>query len=1579
MSDADNLYFNFELDTEDTLDANFELAESANYDALFEIYASGTTWGNILGYIDNQPDLINILNEKADISYVDSVTGALSDSISGIESIIGGYGDIVSYNASYFATSIQGGLADTALQPNDNISELSNDVGYITSASLPTVNDATITIQKNGTTVDSFTLNQSSNDTINITVPTQTSELTNNSGFITNTVNNLINYYLKSETYTKLEVQQLIASIPQFRVRVVQSLPETGERMVLYLVPKDGEAPDVYNEYIWVEEEEEFELLGSTSVDLSDYVTTSDLTTALADYVTNTALSTTLASYVTSSSLTTTLADYALSSSLATVATSGSYNDLSNKPTIPTVNDGTLTIQTNGTTVATFTANQSGNTTASIVVPTDTSDLTNGANFVNSTQLQNALDSKQDLLTSDNAGTDISIASGAETLTVTGNGSVTLEDAVDLNSVTLSGDTQSIALPVGYTPVENVENSVTGAKLNTEIVADTTSFEMEVRVKPSTGSWYIFQSRGSSEGITGIGGSTSGSTITGNYLNTSVASSITRNTSHIYYVKLTCNNGNMTLYVKDETTGDEDTQTSTYSTSTPTENLYLWGNSQNNLVAHNYIYMARMKKNGVTVLDYIPCIYNDTVGFYDTVSRSFKTKTSASGTLAAGDVLQTPSPTPDKPNYLLCNNGQISCSRNMFRTTGTSTTTGGTKYEVQPDGSVVCSGTATAYASWQFGRAYVTPNMGTVTLIVDGVYGATGNITVDRCQLCNSSGTVLATGSWSTWTKSLSFDLSQYPTVSYINVTLKRSSSGAVNATVKAQVMKGTSTTTTWKPFGQVSINTNLVETVTDESGNTATAENLFGVGDNADTQELLSGVVTRKYAVMAFTGNESWVGSSSLKYYLLALANVTPAFTRADCVCTHFISSQPMFSSNAGYIWCGTDYINLNYDNVGGISSSTNMANFKNWLREQYANGTPVIIVYPLATETTETVTEQTLTAIEGNNTLTITQASIDNLPISADYETLGVTTISFTGTIPTKTSQLTNDSGYITGITSSDVTTALGYAPYDSTNPNGYTSNVGTVTSVNNVLPVSGNVTLSIPTATSDLTNDSGYITGITSTDVTTALGYTPYNSSNPNGYITSSALSNYVTTTALSTTLADYVLSSSLATVATTGAYSDLTGIPTIPSALSDITVSAGSNITINGDTISATDTTYSAFTGCDSITAGASGLVPAPSAGDENKYLKADGTWNTITVDQTYNSSSSNPQSGVAIAGAGFLTSHQSLANYVDLTSDQSITGLKSFGGIHTNSIGTNTSPSLSFMAYDSANSMYRVGNNSLSLNLIGRFTRPYYGTSSSNFTALALMTDIPTATSDLTNDSGYITGITSSNVTTALGYTPVNKSGDTMTGGLTVQNDYIVVQSTDSWSSTPSTQLEEGVNFYNSNGDRLGYVNCVYTTDGSRLARLNTRNADGSANTYIQVGYNPSGNAYCTFPDTTCVDGQWTSVSRQIASDVSVNGSTNLTYTLSDVPNDGNKYEVLLAGQVYTSSSSSNQARINVSSDIVSGVCICAAITRTSQSNIAMGSAVIPVGNRQITVSRDTNWNGTINIWVKGYRRIGSNS
>lgn len=74
----------------------------------------------------------------------------------------------------------------------------------------------------------------------------------------------------------------------------------------------------------------------------------------------------------------------------------------------------------------------------------------------------------------------------------------------------------------------------------------------------------------------------------------------------------------------------------------------------------------------------------------------------------------------------------------------------------------------------------------------------------------------------------------------------------------------------------------------------------------------------------------------------------------------------------------------------------------------------------------------------------------------------------------------------------------------------------------------------------------------------------------------------------------------------------------------------TYTAGTNIQISAqNVISATDTTYSAFTGATSQQAGAAGLVPAPTTSDPDKFLKGDGTWATpsgggSTVTKVYTS-------------------------------------------------------------------------------------------------------------------------------------------------------------------------------------------------------------------------------------------------------------------------------------------------------------------------------------------------------------------
>lgn len=90
----------------------------------------------------------------------------------------------------------------------------------------------------------------------------------------------------------------------------------------------------------------------------------------------------------------------------------------------------------------------------------------------------------------------------------------------------------------------------------------------------------------------------------------------------------------------------------------------------------------------------------------------------------------------------------------------------------------------------------------------------------------------------------------------------------------------------------------------------------------------------------------------------------------------------------------------------------------------------------------------------------------------------------------VPTKTSHLTNDSGFLTSFTETDpifvASAAYGITAQDITNWNNKTSNIGTLTKFtttagkHTVVDISsGAVALNIPTKTSHLTNDSGFIT--------------------------------------------------------------------------------------------------------------------------------------------------------------------------------------------------------------------------------------------------------------------------------------------------------------------------------------------------------------------------------------------------------------------------------------------------------------------------------------------------------------------
>lgn len=65
-----------------------------------------------------------------------------------------------------------------------------------------------------------------------------------------------------------------------FEARIVEQLPETGENGIIYLVPhQGGVAPNIYDEYLWIASSSSFETIGSTQIDLSDYVKNTDYAT----------------------------------------------------------------------------------------------------------------------------------------------------------------------------------------------------------------------------------------------------------------------------------------------------------------------------------------------------------------------------------------------------------------------------------------------------------------------------------------------------------------------------------------------------------------------------------------------------------------------------------------------------------------------------------------------------------------------------------------------------------------------------------------------------------------------------------------------------------------------------------------------------------------------------------------------------------------------------------------------------------------------------------------------------------------------------------------------------------------------------------------------------------------------------------------------------------------------------------------------------------------------------------------------------------------------------------------------------
>jgi len=148
----------------------------------------------------------------------------------------------------------------------------------------------------------------------------------------------------------------------------------------------------------------------------------------------------------------------------------------------------------------------------------------------------------------------------------------------------------------------------------------------------------------------------------------------------------------------------------------------------------------------------------------------------------------------------------------------------------------------------------------------------------------------------------------------------------------------------------------------------------------------------------------------------------------------------------------------------------------------------------------TATNITDGTITSAKLTNTgVTATTYGNTSTQVSVTVDAQG-RVISASNVTPVLTGSNITD-GTITSakLAAGTANTNIGYIPYNSANPAGYITGI-----------TSGNVTTALGYTPYNSTNPNGYITGINSSQVTTALGYTPYNSTNPSGFGTGTVTS-------------------------------------------------------------------------------------------------------------------------------------------------------------------------------------------------------------------------------------------------------------------------------------------------------------------------------------------------------------------------------------------------------------------------------------------------------------------------------------
>lgn len=566
---------------------------------------------------------------------------------------------------------------------------------------------------------------------------------------------------------------------------------------------------------------------------------------------------------------------------------------------------------------------------------------------------------------------------GGETVVIgPGPSPLLLPDAIadSLTYVKAFGGTKQ-GLPGGYTPLEYIE--MTGTQyLDTGVSNYSNTNVLKIKINPSqitTTCFVTFQNPSAS--VNNLGLFLSISRWNFQYGD---AARLTALASANTDVSLEVTNGSMKV--------NSVSQTGTPGTEfTISENILI-GAAKNNTTVDSRMFQGKVyyfrweDSNGNVLFNGVPAKdSNDVVGMYDTVSGRFLTN-QGSGSITAGPAI---TPTPNAPIDIISNNGAIKFSLNEANYTADNVVLGYwlRNSDGQPEASSV---------NFYTNMMPVKPNVSYVCFGRNKITNAISGY--NRIAWYDADGV---------WIRNSTYTQNQPGIdVAPSNAAFARFHCNINNTAVTQELVdsynwvfqQGTAEVpyTPYSPTGFYTDGT--VETIKDSLNNTATAEMLLKVDTYQDEQEILSGAITRNVGVLVLDGvtagakiGTAW--NTTYKRGSFAVSDMkSTASGVPDAISTHFEYSSAVYGSPTVSGFCtnnGSVFICfLGLDNI----TSADTANA--WLADQYNAGTPVIVIYPLATPTTESVTGQTLQVTDGDNILEITQASLSGLELEAKYE---------------------------------------------------------------------------------------------------------------------------------------------------------------------------------------------------------------------------------------------------------------------------------------------------------------------------------------------------------------------------------------------------------------------------------------------------------------------------------------------------------------------------------------------------------------------------------------------------------------